>query len=251
MKKTMLGLTVLCLWSLTASIYAADFCGDRSEPSFAQERLKVVENQLSFLNAGGLANGGVCWWHSRFTRNASLVARFRPDLPRPSLGQARKLIHAIRLGKSIVDVPGYSDLETFSVDFQQAIQTKLEEWQAADGFWRGAWQTGLEGTTRVPAAKLSSMMDQLYARVRAKQVVYQKLQLPGIVSHAWLVLGMTKEVDGYTLFVHDSNYHGVRAHRYRLGMTNLLYGSDPFVPYTEQTEELSALENVVRAFCTR
>src|SRR5438270_754213 len=40
--------------------------------------------RLSFGNTGGIAHGGVCWWHSRFQRAAIYLTIFRPDLPKPS-----------------------------------------------------------------------------------------------------------------------------------------------------------------------
>ena len=40
-------------------------------------------NLMSFKNQGGLFNGGVCWWHSRFQRNIFYLSIFRPDLNKP------------------------------------------------------------------------------------------------------------------------------------------------------------------------
>jgi len=251
MFKTTVGL-LLALVSLPVLAQTQNFCQERAQPRFAQLHVAQEANRLSFVNGGGLMNGGVCWWHSRFTRNAAYVARFRPDLPKPSIPEAKRLIHAIRSGSAIVDVPGYSDLQTFSIDFQNEIQKKLEEWQTADGIGRGDWIRGLQGRTSENPAKLATMMDELYQRVMVKQeLVYQKLQLPGITSHAWLVIHMVKEANGYLLTIADSNYLTLKTKRYTRGSTQMMYGNNGFVPYTEFSDELVNLEKVVSQACRR
>lgn len=251
MLKTMIGLIFITI-SFNVFASAQDYCSERSNPRFAQTHVSDEANRLSFKNGGGLLNGGVCWWHSRFTRNAAYVARFRPYESKPSISEAKKIIHNIRLGNQVVDVPGYSDLYTFSIDFKEEIQGKLEEWQTADGIGRSGWIRGLQGRTTLRADKLATMMDELYQRVMVKhEVVYQKLQLPGITAHAWLVINMVKESNGYLLTVADSNYLTLRTHRYNRGSTHMLYGSKKFVPYTEFTNELQRIEEVVQNNCRR
>lgn len=251
LKKTMIGLMFIFV-SLSVFAIDEDFCAERSQPRFAQLHVADEANRLSFVNGGGLFNGGVCWWHSRFTRNAAYVARFQPFESKPSIAEAKRIIHAIRLGNQIVDVPGYSDLYTFSIDFKNEIQRKLEEWQTADGIGRGDWVRGLQGRTSERADKLATMMDELYQRVMVKhEVVYQKLQLPGITSHAWLVIYMVKEANGYLLTVSDSNFLTLKTRRYTRGSTQMMYGNKGFVPYIEFTDELQRLDQVVRYNCRR
>ena len=245
MIKTVVGL-LLSVLSLAVVADNEQFCSQRGQPRFAQSHVADEVNRLSFVNAGGLFNGGVCWWHSRFTRNAAYVANFQPHEAKPSLAQARRIIHAIRLGTAIVDVPGYSDLQTFSIDFHNEIQAKLNEWQVVEG----DWMRGLAGRTSEAPDRLASRMDELYQRVVVNQeLVYQKLQLPGITSHAWLVIHMVRESNGYLLTVADSNSLTLNTRRYTRGSTQMMYGDKGFVPYIEFQDELRSLEQVVRNHC--
>ncbi len=244
---------MFAMFFFVGALWADDvsFCDARRQADFGQTHLMQIENNLGFRNRGGLANGGVCWWHSRFTRNAAYVAQFRPDLAKPSRGEALNLIHAIRLGQRVVMVPGYSDLQTFAVDFEDEIQKKLEAWQRYDGFSRGQWRRGLAGRSTTTAAGLERSMDKLYERILDGEVVYQKLQLRGIVAHAWLVLAMTPFDGGYELTVWDSNYLTPQRHVYRQGMTHLTYNGTQFVPYTEYWVEFERLQRVAREHCTQ
>lgn len=242
---------MLLLAMLSLPAFANDFCADRSVVGFAQMMISEKEHQLGFRNRGGIINGGVCWWHSRFTRNAAHLAKFVPEAARPSRREAVRLIHSIRMGQRVVEIPGYANLASFAADFQSEIQDKLEAWQRYEGFSRGEWRRSLRGSSSVSPNHLKTLMDDLYAMVSEGKVVYQKLQIPGIVSHAWLVLSMTPTADGYELLVHDSNYLTLQRHTYRYGMRNMPYAGDQvFVPYSEQRLELTRLERAVTKYCT-
>lgn len=245
MLKTMVG---LCLAWVSFSISADTqvFCSERSQAGFGQQHVAQESNRLSFKNSGGLFNGGVCWWHSRFTRNAAYVANFLPHEAKPSRSDARRIIQAIRQGAAIVNVPGYSDLQTFSIDFQAEIQAALNQWQVSEG----DWMRGLRGRPSEAADRLAARMDELYGLVMGqRELVYQKLQLPGITAHAWLVVHMEKEANGYLLTVADSNYLTLKKFRYTRGSTQMMYGSNGFVPYTEFQDELARLKRVVQNHC--
>lgn len=94
-------------------------------------------------------------------------------------------------------------------------------------------------------------MDDLYEYVvDQKNIAYQRLSMPGVVAHAWLVVDMDKTPNGYNLQVHDSNYFGIQNWTYREGMTNFDYrGFGVFTPYTEQQRELRNLKTVASRFC--
>ena len=100
------------------------------------------------------------------------------------------------------------------------------------------------------AEKLAREMDKLYVRVGKGEVVYQKLQIPGIDAHAWLVIGMKKKDWGYIVNVVDSNYGSIRSHWYEYGDTQFS-GYRGFVPYTEQTREERKLASVQKSFCKK
>ncbi|MGZ3789205.1 MAG: hypothetical protein ACXVLQ_11820, partial [Bacteriovorax sp.] len=70
-----------------------------SDLEIIQDLSTESSNLMSFKNSGGVFNGGVCWWHSRFQRNIFYLSIFRPDLDRPKTTEGIKaIIHQIRLG---------------------------------------------------------------------------------------------------------------------------------------------------------
>jgi hypothetical protein len=237
----------------TASKSVRQFCVDRQDTDFIQDLSKNPHNHLAFRNHGGLINGGVCWWHSRFTRNALHLTIFRPELPRPSERDMASLIKDIRQGRTVVTIPGFNNLREFSSDRTAAnlIQKELEAWQRMDGFVRQQWIVGLSGSRRVSAENMTRRMDTLYDYVVGdKNVAYQRLQMPGVVAHAWLVVDMDKTRDGYKLHVHDSNYFGIQEWTFREGMTHFNYGGfGEFTPYLERQRELRNIQNVASRFC--
>ena len=260
MFKSALSISLLAISFTSFAVELTD--ADRAaEARFCEERLTATDsvqqllmnrtNQLGFTNHGGMANGGVCWWHSRYTRNAAYVAQFRPDLPRlTEQRDIRKLVGDIRQGKKIVVVPGFRNLYEFSVAHYDEIQRKLEEWQTADGIMRFQWVAGLSGSSEVSEADLGRKMDQLFERVSSGEVVYQKLQISGIVSHSWLVLSMQRvDGDSYRLQVIDSNYGGVQTYTYRPGMKSF-GGYGNFVPYTGKTKEERRLRRILNRKCS-
>jgi len=252
-------ITTLALLSTTwlsahagiTSIGKADFCRDRTEDKYIQELLGESESRMAFANHGGLANGGVCWWHSRFQRNAAYLTMYRPDLPKPTQAEAEDLIKDIRKGKRVVTIPGFQNFNQFSRQFSQEIQSRLETWQRTDGFINQSWIRGLRGKTEVAPEKLREMMDELYTQVSKGEVVYQMVQLKGIIAHAWLVIDMAQTRDDYELSVVDSNFPtSTNKYTYRNGMTHFNYPYfGQFVPYTSKDSEQEKLEKVVSKLC--
>ena len=93
-------------------------------------------------------------------------------------------------------------------------------------------------------------MHKLYEKLKTGKVVFQKLQMPGIVAHAWLVVDMQNTDDGYLLDIIDSNHGSIKTYRYEKGMTNFYYfGFGNFVPYTEQKGEEKRLRKIASKFC--
>ncbi|MDG0816822.1 hypothetical protein [Bdellovibrio svalbardensis] len=217
--------------SVKAPTSRKEYCTGASDVNYFKSLVYSYENRLSFLNSGGIGNGGVCWWHSMFTRNATYVAVYRPDLRRADRQKAVEIIADIVDGRAVVEVPGYHNLYEFSTDYHREIQSALNRWQIGEGIAFG-WLRGITGRTRVEPGTLKVMMDELYQEVKRGHVTYQKLQIPGIMAHAWLVVDMNKTLMGYDLEVIDSNYRDIRTIHYQKGMTHLNeYNS---VPYTSR-----------------
>ena len=212
------------------------------------------DNRLSFKNAGGIFGGGVCWWHSRFQRSATYLSVFRPDLSKPTLSQVKDIIHAIRWNESVVEIPGYENMHDFSADFQDLIQKELNRWQADDGTIGFGWIDGLAGQSKyLDPALLKQSMDDLYNLVVVqKEIVFEKLQLPGISAHAWLVIDMIPEGSDYQLKVIDSNYPDeTKTIDYHMGDTHVTmdYTGWTFIPYVDQKRDLPAIQASLQSYC--
>ncbi|WP_372654794.1 hypothetical protein [Halobacteriovorax sp.] len=256
MKKTLLALSIGFCTLTSVNTFAeskASFCAGRKSVRSLKRQVLQRDNLLAFRNQGGLINGGVCWWHSRFQRNAMVTARFRPELDYPSEREVKKIIKAIRKGKKVVEVPGYRSINDFSYSNADLIQRELEKWQKGDGFLRQQWAVGLWGSHEVSEEELKERMDDLYSYVKGEgRIAYQMLQIDGIDSHAWLVFDMEKTSNGYRLQVLDSNYQRSQIYTYREGMTSFdhdHYGS--FVPYTGKKSEHEKSFKAVEKYCNK
>lgn len=251
---------VFALALVASSVFAgkAQFCQERNDQDFVRMQMKnrPYQTAMGFQNQGGLVNGGVCWWHSRFHRNALYLGLFQPNKERPSEEEAQAIIKAIRKGKKVVKIPGYRNLRSFSRDFSYLIQDELEAWQKTDGFINQQWIIGLAGTSKRSASGMKKSMDNLYDYVvKEGNVAYQKLQIKGITAHAWLVVDMKKLDHGYRLSVVDSNFPGqVDEIYYQEGDTHLNHSSftsfyGDFAPYTGRKSELRKVNRAIKKFC--
>lgn len=227
------------------------FCSISRTPQFAHTMLSEHTHRLDFLNQGGLFNGGVCWWHARFTRNATYIANFAPNEPALNEEQTKELIKEIRKADRVVTIPGYTSLKDFSRVNEELIQRELESWQRYDGFIRQQWVVGLWGLRKLPAHKMKARMQHLYDYVQIKgSIAYLKLQLKGLPAHSWLVIGMSKRSDGFELRIIDSNYRSPISYRYRFGdkyFDSPGYGR--FVPYLGKVKESRKIREIRKSFC--
>lgn len=254
---TLIALTILAscfqAFAQRPSLSETDFCSDRKDPDFVKELVQSSSNLMSFQNQGGLLNSGVCWWHSRFQRNALYLTIYKPDEDRPTDAEAMKLILQIKSGNKVVVIPGFNNFSEFSYAYAQEIQNVLNAWQKVDGIAKFAWVKGLRGSAELPPEKLKKQMDKIYEDVEInKNISYNKLQIPGIEAHAWLVVHMEKVSGGYELEILDSNNPDTTEHySYREGDTNFKYRgyAFDFVPYLDQTGEMQKLKKSISKFC--
>lgn len=237
----------------TKEEFCSRFGTSEEERETIQSLSNDPENLMSFKNGGGLFNGGVCWWHSRFQRNVLYLVIFKPHQTKPqSKSELIKIIHQIRMGNKVVSISGYSNFEEFSLENQELIQRELNEWQVYDGVVLGGWKDGLKGDTTVEAFTLFTMMNKSYDYVAVKKkIAYQKLQIKGITSHAWLIVGIKKVSLGIDLGYIDSNYpHLTKIYSYKYGDKSFYtkqYGN--FVPYLEFTKEEDKILQTAKEFC--
>jgi hypothetical protein len=256
MKVTLLALAALaCSFQVLAQTPSSSeerFCSDRVDKSFIKDLTMDSNNLMTFRNHGGIGNGGVCWWHSRFQRNALYLTIYKPKLDKPTQDEARELIKKIRSASEVVVIPGYRNFSEFANNNEALIQRELEKWQKGDGVIRFAWVKGLSGDAEVAPEKMKGLMDQIYEEVEVnKNIAYNKLQIPGIESHAWLVVHMEKVSGGYNLEILDSNVASTtEIYRYHEGDTSINYhGYFHFTPYLEQTNEMKKINKTILKQC--
>lgn len=230
----------------------AEFCADREDKDYPRALATYPNNLMGFNNHGGIANGGVCWWHARFQRNSLYLVYYQPNEKKDSHEVVLGKIKKIREAKEVVVINGFDDFYHFTSVYDQEIQRELEKWQKSDGIIKFKWVTGLKGKPVVSAQKFKAIMDDLYTDVMInKNIVYQKLQTRGITAHSWLVLNVTVTNEGYDLLVVDSNLAREQfIYSYKLGDTSFehpVYGK--FTPYTENEKELQLVKSVIRSKC--
>lgn len=225
-----------------------EYCSKAKDPDYFKTMLYDPQNQMGFENQGGIFNGGVCWWHSRFQRSAAYLTIYRPDLPKPDRAQAMRIIRNIVSNGDILEtpvseIPGYHNLSEFSRDWEKDIQDYLNAWEKREGIVGAGWIRGLLGTYIMAPERLKAMMDRIYEEVEGrKNIAYVKLQLPGIDSHAELVVHMKRTDFGYVLYVVDSNRPGyVISHIYLNGSRQGMYCGGVYI------EEIGAMRKIRRA----
>lgn len=227
------------------------YCQNIKNEAFVRSLPYSADNQLYMQNKGGLFNGGVCWWHSMFLRNALNLSVFLPSQQKPSQDEARLIISDLIVANGVVEIPGYQNIYQFSRDFSDELQSALNTWQITDGGLGFGWVRGISGKTSIAPEKLQEMMDETYELVTKKNhLAYQMLQMPGVDAHAWLVADVVKTTSGYSLEVIDSNYPGrVRKIPYVRGTTQLSeYGG--MVPYTGRNSfNKSAYKSAAHSYC--
>lgn len=219
----------------------------------AQDLSSDPSNLMAFKNNGGLFNGGVCWWHSRFQRNILYLGIFRPDLPKLKTSkEVEALIKKVRDGDSVVTIPGYANLFDFSTDYQKLIQSELNDWQLYDGVVLGSWINGLKGDSKVPVAQMQRMMSEVFDYVSVKKkIAYEKLQIKGITSHAWLIVGMKQGPGGFDVGYVDSNHPRMSelfTYKYE-DQSFFLKAYGDFVPYLEFKREEERILDAGKTYC--
>ncbi len=230
---------------------AKEFCSRTLDGH--RDHINLIQNRMFFENHGGLFNGGVCWWHSRFQRAAEYLVVFKPDQKMLDEFEAETVIQKLVQLNQVVDIPGYQSLYDFSRDYEKQIQKALNDWEIRDGFIRQAWIRGLAGKTSVSAEKLKNIMDQTFDSVENHHwITFLKLQLKGITAHAWLVTNIEKNADGYTLTYIDSNRpHLILSYKYNFGDTSFKGYGGIFVPYLEFNKELGQISKAKYDYCLK
>ena len=243
-----------------ASTSKAEFIEKSKDPLYfirlagVNEYFDTNENLFSFRNSGGIFSAGVCWWHSRFQRAALYLTTYRPDKPKCSEKEAKRIISNLVRGRKVSEINGFNNFYDFSKEFQGLIQKRLNIWQLIDGIFFWQWLNGLAGEYETTSEKLKKLMDKIYEEVSTrKRIGYVKVQIKGIDAHAWLITEIEKGKDGesYIFNAIDSNYpDSAFPHTYRFGDTHLFYYSKPYkcVPYLQKSYEVSKYFEAIKEY---
>ncbi len=249
----LLSMLLFCSFVSKAMTHKKNFCLKKTNHKTILEDLTLKENLLSFRNAAGLFNRGVCWWHNRLQRKAQYLVSFDKHSPKLKEQDYKKIIRKMIKGKEIITIKGYANLRDFSADFKDYILKRLTLWQVRDGSIGFAWIRGLRGKRETSSEKLKKSMNELYNyTVNQENISYVKLQLKGIESHSWLITSMNKTPNGYNLHFLDSNApNGLMTYQYFFGDTTLngfrKYGD--FLIYLEEKKEMREIKKAVKTFC--
>lgn len=184
----------------------SDYCRISSDVSSFSSRILNAENRLSFENPPGYLNWGVCWWHSRFQRAAEYLAVFEPTQPKPEPWQIWGILESIAFDHHVTVIPGYANLFEFSQVNREQIEVFLSQWQIHDSVERASWVNGLAGRSSTSSEKFWNLMTSIHERLQSsKQILYVKLQNPGVAAHAWLIVNSQKRESEILFTVIDSN----------------------------------------------
>lgn len=166
-----------------------------------------ISSRIAFPNSGGMFHSGVCWWHSRLQRSAFYLTTFKPELPKPNKRQVRNILRKIRYMIAVAEIPGYKNFYDFSLAYKKEIQKVLNRWQMSDSILYFQWVRGVISSNKVDTESYNKRMSRIYHKVKSsKYINWTLLQLPGLPSHAYLILDMELVgVNKYKLKVIDSN----------------------------------------------
>jgi hypothetical protein len=247
--------------SLPAFADPRGFCASRS-PKKVLEISADDSMRLPFENEGGLFDGGVCWWHSRFQRAAWHLADFVPEGEKPGIAARRRIIRRLATRNEVVVIPGYRNLAEFAKENQAMIQKELNAWQLRDALINQAYVRGLSGRGEFrDPDRLEHHMGNLYRKVQASvkrgEVLWVMLQTRGIESHSSLIHSMDPLAGGgYLIRMVDSNYpRELIEYRYAPGDTTLIpengYGMGwvEWIPYVGLARDYRRIHRAIRRYC--
>jgi hypothetical protein len=242
---------ILICFLVTVPFFAFSQSACQRDQSFIKKTLLSSKNRVSFVNSGGLFNGGVCWWHSRLQRASVYLVEYRPDLSPPSDDEAYNIVNALRIMNKIVIIPGYSDFESFSRDHRIVTQEMLNLWQRIDGFINFQWIRGISGQSSLDPLAMKQKMDNVfYYFMRTSLPVWLMAQIQGVTSHSLLLINMTHRLNGYDLTVIDSNHPlETKKIEYNVGDEFLRNDNYRFVPYVGFQNDFSKIYGTLSKQC--
>jgi hypothetical protein len=215
--------------------------------------MQETSARIGFDNAGGIGNGGVCWWHNRLQRSSFFLAKFQPDKSRPNAKQIADIVTGLRFMERVVIIPGYEDFESFTKANQKHIQQVLNDWQVYDGFYNFQWLRGISGNYMLPPKEMEVRMNSVYASYqKSPAAMWIMAQMKGITSHSFLILKMDQVNGGYDMDLIDSNHPmEIVTVKYTFGDQFLVTdrSKSKFVPYVGFQEDFRKISKGLVGYC--
>ena len=242
---------LLLLILIYSPAHADDFC-HRSNEDFRHHLLEA-SSRISFKNNGGLFNGGVCWWHSRLQRSSAYLVKFDPTQKVPSDSEVWSILKALRSMSRVVTIPGHHDFASFTEAHKSQVQKLLNEWQASDGFINQQWVRGISGQSILSPQGLKNQMDYIFNFYKESPLpVWLMAQIKGITAHAFLLIDMIPNGDGFEMKLIDSNKPLItRTVYYSFGDRNLTLDDKKytFIPYTGFQKDFKLIAQALQRHC--
>jgi hypothetical protein len=233
-----------------------DFCRKMSQPGFVQEALSTDKStHLAFDVRPTKWGIWSCWWNARIQRAFSYLAVYRPDLPRPTKSQARRIIKRITQRRAVTEIPGYANLWDFSRAWEATFYDYIADWQLGELLLLG-WINGVnpdyESTTET---KVRETIDEIYRKVTVDRwTVHVLIQYDykAEETHAINIIGGEKTGDGFRFEVVD-NYidfeEPIKYAYYSFGDSVLRYEGFEGPPYIKFESHQKDFRTLRRKYC--
>lgn len=185
----------------------------KASPEFFLSLLKNESSQTYPLNevgwsrrTKGFLGTGVCWWHTRLTRLAAMMAYYEPYSARPSSKEARQILNKIKKADQFVAIPGFSNFQSFTKSYPATVVSFLNDWQASDVFHNHAsWLQRLNQISYINASEMQARVQQIHRMVNLQKtpvaILFHGSQL---ASHSVLVVSSTLKNRNFHLELKDS-----------------------------------------------
>ena len=250
-------------------------------------------NTLSFQNPLGPIGAGMCWLHSRLQRRFTYLANFRPydergaSIQKPSPAEAQLIIDRIIAGDSVVEIPGFTNLNEFSTEYRSELTEAINRMGYRCVFSAPLLANTSDCFARVgddtfPSTEtLGQLMDQIadralqqpgdvqFLRTRVQEFAFSGAARPldrvfNPTAHSFLLKeitpifgspthpGLPGRKIGYRLKVIDPNSPmRVQTVDYRYGDASLGVGEWRVIPYThyEYDGDIPQMHRALESYC--
>lgn len=228
---------------------------------------------LAFENPPGPINAGMCWLHTRLQRQFTYLANYRPELPKPTKEQAKKIISDIVARKGVTEIPGFANLAEFSREYKAELVSAIDRMGWACVVKPTDCPARFADTYSPSPADVQATMDSLYRKQLLQhgdiQVIRTRMKKSSGITkpfeaHSMMILEMEPirlpkekmelmgQVIGYRLRVIDPNFQNrIEVVDYKFGDTSLNAGFIDVIPYKhyEYEGDIGEMNRSLDGYC--